>query len=92
MPRARSKTTPSPRCSATQIGVSSWMHSVTPSLTHVNWPRHVLHGSPHRMNILTRDGAPVFIDLETIQIGPIEWDLADLEPEVATRISGGPRR
>ena len=48
-----------------------------------DWPRHVLHGSPHRMNILTRDGAPVFIDLETIQIGPIEWDLAHLEPEVA---------
>jgi hypothetical protein len=32
----------------------------------------VLHGSPHRMNILARSGAPVFIDLETIQIGPIE--------------------
>ena len=36
------------------------------------------------MNILTRDGALVFIDSETIQIGPIEWDLAHLEPEVAS--------
>ena len=44
----------------------------------------MLHGSPQRMNILTRDGAPVFIDSETIQIGPIEWDLAHLEPEVAS--------
>jgi hypothetical protein len=43
----------------------------------------VLHGSPHRMNILTMADGPVFIDLETIQLGPIEWDLAHLEPEVA---------
>jgi Ser/Thr protein kinase RdoA (MazF antagonist) len=43
----------------------------------------VIHGSPHRMNILSADGAPVFIDLETIELGPVEWDLAHLEPEVA---------
>ena len=48
-----------------------------------NWPRAVIHGSPHRMNILNQEGAPVFIDLETIQTGPLEWDLAHLEPEVA---------
>jgi hypothetical protein len=48
-----------------------------------HWPRAVIHGSPHRMNILTIGGAPVFIDLETIELGPIEWDLAHLEAEVA---------
>jgi Ser/Thr protein kinase RdoA (MazF antagonist) len=48
-----------------------------------NWPSTVIHGSPHRMNILNQEGAPIFIDLETIQTGPLEWDLAHLEPEVA---------
>lgn len=43
----------------------------------------VIHGSPHRLNIVVMQGAPKFIDLETIQVGPIEWDLAHLEVEVA---------
>jgi hypothetical protein len=40
------------------------------------------------MNILASGGAPVFIDLETIQLGPIEWDLAHLEVEVARAYPG----
>jgi Ser/Thr protein kinase RdoA (MazF antagonist) len=52
------------------------------------WPRAVIHGSPHRGNVLNRDGAPVFIDLETIQVGPVEWDLAHLEAEVAEAYAG----
>jgi len=44
---------------------------------------HVLHGSPHRLNILAVDGSPRFIDFETVCQGPLEWDLAHLEPEVA---------
>jgi len=44
---------------------------------------HVLHGSPHRLNILTVDEAPAFIDFETVEIGPLEWDLAHLEQDVA---------
>jgi Phosphotransferase enzyme family len=43
----------------------------------------VLHGSPHRLNILSVDGDPCFIDLETVERGPVEWDLAHLEPGVA---------
>ena len=54
-----------------------------------NCPRVVVHGSPHRMNILVSDGGvPVFTDLETIQLGPIEWDLAHLEVEVARAYPG----
>ena len=45
--------------------------------------KRVIHGSPHRFNILVVDGAPKFIDFETVELGPIEWDLAHLEPEVA---------
>lgn len=43
----------------------------------------VIHGSPHRLNVLFVYGEPRFIDFETVCIGPIEWDLAHLEPRVA---------
>jgi aminoglycoside phosphotransferase (APT) family kinase protein len=43
----------------------------------------VLHGSPHRLNILSANGVPTFIDFETVELGPVEWDLAHLEPKVA---------
>jgi len=45
---------------------------------------HVLHGSPHRFNILVVNGEAVFIDFETVELGPVEWDLAHLDEEVAT--------
>lgn len=44
-----------------------------------------IHGSPHRFNILVANGEPRFNDFETIAWGPIEWDLAHLEPEVSAR-------
>jgi hypothetical protein len=46
---------------------------------------HIIHGSPHRFNILVVAGSPRFIDFETVERGPLEWDLAHLEPEVADR-------
>jgi len=46
-------------------------------------PLRVLHGSPHRFNILVMGGEVVFIDFETVELGPLEWDLAHLEEEVA---------
>jgi hypothetical protein len=45
--------------------------------------QRLIHGSPHRGNVLLADGEPRFIDFETVCVGPIEWDLAHLEPEVA---------
>jgi aminoglycoside phosphotransferase (APT) family kinase protein len=45
--------------------------------------QRVIHGSPHRRNVLLADGEPRFIDFETVSVGPIEWDLAHLGPEVA---------
>jgi hypothetical protein len=44
--------------------------------------QRVIHGSPHRFNVLVADGKPQFIDFETVCTGPVEWDLAHLEPEV----------
>jgi thiamine kinase-like enzyme len=46
-------------------------------------PSPVLHGSPHRRNILVVGGRAVFIDFETVELGPHEWDVAHLEGEVA---------
>lgn len=51
-------------------------------------PDHVLHGSPHSMNVLVVDGVPAFIDFETVVLGPLEWDLAHLGEEVADRYPG----
>jgi hypothetical protein len=44
------------------------------------------------MNILVVAGCPRFIDFETVQVGPIELDIAHLEPEVASHLSEGLRR
>lgn len=45
--------------------------------------QRVIHGSPHRQNVLLAEGKPRFIDFETVCVGPIEWDSAHLEPDVA---------
>jgi thiamine kinase-like enzyme len=42
-----------------------------------------VHGCPHRSNVVSAHGGARFIDFETITRGPVEWDLAHLEPEVA---------
>jgi hypothetical protein len=57
-------------------------------LEQIAGSERVIHGSPHRLNILSVDGAPTFIDFETVAIGPPEWDLAHLEPEVADLYPG----
>jgi hypothetical protein len=45
--------------------------------------KRVIHGSPHRLNILTVNHTATFIDFETVEFGPLEWDLAHLEPELS---------
>ena len=52
-------------------------------LAKMTGSERVIHGSPHRFNILVVDATPMFIDFETVELGPLEWDLAHLEPEVA---------
>ena len=44
---------------------------------------YVLHGGPHSGNLLpTRDGL-LWIDLDTVCRGPLEWDVAHLHEEAA---------
>ena len=57
-------------------------------LAKITGSERVIHGSPHRFNILVVDAAPRFIDFETVELGPLEWDLAHLEPEVADLYPG----
>lgn len=53
------------------------MRVLSPGYTHMT-----IHGSPHSYNILLADDEPCFIDFETTCIGPCEWDLAHMAPEV----------
>lgn len=48
----------------------------------------LIHGSPHRFNIIANENETLFIDFETVTIGPIEWDLAHLEREVSEHYPG----
>jgi hypothetical protein len=53
------------------------------TLAELHETYRVVHGSPHRMNILVVAGGPRFVGFETVQLAPLEWDLAHLEPAVA---------
>jgi hypothetical protein len=44
-------------------------------------PRLVLHGAPHGYNVVWVGGEAVLVDLESVCVGPLEWDLAYLDPE-----------
>ncbi|MET8468110.1 phosphotransferase [Streptomyces sp. NPDC006422] len=49
----------------------------------------LLHGEPHPGNVLaTKDAGPLFVDLETVCRGPIEFDLAHAPDEVAAHYPG----
>jgi hypothetical protein len=48
----------------------------------------VLHGSPHDLNVIDVAGSPRFVDLETVCVGPLEWDLAHTGIEAANAYPG----
>lgn len=45
--------------------------------------RSRLHGSPHQANWLASADGPLLLDFETACHGPVEWDLAALDDDVA---------
>ncbi|MFN2467144.1 MAG: phosphotransferase family protein [Gaiellaceae bacterium] len=45
---------------------------------------HVVHGDAHAGNVLDADGRLLWIDLEHVARGPVEWDLACLLVETRT--------
>ncbi len=48
----------------------------------------LLHGEPHPGNVLTTANGPLFIDLETCCVGPVEFDLAHAPVEVGDHYPG----
>ncbi len=48
----------------------------------------LLHGEPHPGNVLNTSQGPLFIDLETCCVGPIEFDLAHVPEAVSMRYDG----
>jgi hypothetical protein len=51
-------------------------------------PEQILHGEPHRGNVLRTKRGPLFVDLETCCRGPVEFDLAYVPDDVAARYPG----
>jgi thiamine kinase-like enzyme len=50
--------------------------------------KQVLHGEPHRGNVLSTRNGLVFTDLETCCRGPVEFDLAHAPEEVGVHYPG----
>ena len=48
----------------------------------------LLHGEPHPGNLLNTPIGPLFIDLQTCQRGPVEYDIAFLPEEAAIQYPG----
>ncbi len=58
------------------------LHVLLADLESAAPDEYVLHGSPHNHNVLAVAGRPHFIDFETVCTGPLEWDLAHVDPDV----------
>ena len=48
-------------------------------------PGQLLHGEPHRGNVLTTTDGPLFIDFENATRGPVEYDLGWVPDAVSSR-------
>jgi hypothetical protein len=48
----------------------------------------ILHGSPHGYNVVWTGGRAAFVDFESVCTGPVEWDLAHLDPIAAAAYPG----
>jgi aminoglycoside phosphotransferase (APT) family kinase protein len=51
-------------------------------------PEQLLHGEPHPGNLLATKAGPLFIDLETMCRGPVEFDIAHAPEEIAEHYPG----
>lgn len=68
---------------------TSFLHLAAELNEHAPVASHqVIHGSPHSYNVLWVGGKPIFIDWETTCTGPLEWDLAHMDPEAAAHYAG----
>jgi len=63
------------------------LHDLGASISRRGTPQP-LHGEPHPGNLLDTPGGPLFIDLETVVSGPVEFDLAHAPAQVADHCPG----
>jgi len=57
-------------------------------LSRWNSAEQLLHGEPHPANLLSTSQGPLFIDLQTCQRGPVEYDIAFLPEAAAIHYAG----
>ena len=58
----------------------------------IDYTERTLHGEPHSGNLLSTPNGLRWIDLEGVCRGPLEWDLAFLDEEVASFFPGSRSR
>jgi hypothetical protein len=65
--------------------VSNTLRRLSRAIRDRRAPEQLLHGEPHRSNVLTTKNGLLFVDLETCCRGPVEFDLAHVPQEVSER-------
>lgn len=55
------------------------------SIVNRSMPEQLLHGEPHRWNVLNTKNGPLFTDFENTAHGPVEYDLAWVPKAVSDR-------
>jgi aminoglycoside phosphotransferase (APT) family kinase protein len=68
--------------------LDSTLRSVTLAVARRKAAEQVLHGEPHPGNVLNTTRGPLFVDLETVCRGPLEFDLAQVPRAVSDRYPG----
>lgn len=61
------------------------LDNLTPKVFASSLPAQALHGDASMSNLLRTDAGPVWIDLEDVCIGPVEWDVAGLVGSTRSR-------
>ena len=64
------------------------VRSVTLAVARRSATEQLLHGEPHPGNVLNTTHGPLFVDLETVCRGPVEFDLAHVPHAVSDRYPG----
>ena len=84
---ARAEATPA-LADADRELLDSTLRSVTLAVARRSAAEQVLHGEPHPGNVLNTQHGPLFVDLETVCRGPLEFDLAHVPHSVSDRYPG----
>lgn len=65
--------------------LASTLRDLQRSIVSRRLPEQLLHGEPHRWNVLNTKNGPLFMDFENTALGPVEYDLAWVPKVVSDR-------